>query len=260
MVPILTYHSVGRLNPILDTPIEKFESHLKAFAEKGYTSVTLSDLVALISSRKTLPAKTLVLTFDDGYKAFHSEAWPLLKKYGFTATVFLISDYCGKDNRWIGQPDSVPTAPLLTWDEVALLSKEGCEFGGHTSNHLPLSTISGERLTRELVQSKERIQEATNKDVTTFAYPYGDTTGDAVREVQKHYQGAVSTDLGISSSESNPYLLPRIDSYYLTQEWIDNLEKPWFRPYLGFRQMLRRAKRMVQPDWQPDEYRNLSMN
>lgn len=260
MVPILTYHSVGRLNPILDTPIEKFEQHLNAFAERGFKTITLSQLVQLMKAKSTLPEKSFVLTFDDGYRTFYTDAWPLLQKYGFNATVFLITDFCGKDNQWVGQPASVPRAPLLSWGEVEELAKAGCEFGGHTSTHRPLSTLSGQKLQDELVKSKAKIMEVTGQSASTFAYPYGDTSGDAISAVQQHYEGAVSTDLGICKLSSNKYLLPRIDSYYLTQEWIDNLEQPWFSPYLSFRQMLRRVKRVFQPDWQPDEYRDAGKN
>jgi peptidoglycan/xylan/chitin deacetylase (PgdA/CDA1 family) len=260
MVPIITYHSVGRLNPILDTPVEKFEQHLKSFAEKGYKSITVSDLVRLMNAKKSLPDKTFVLTFDDGYKTFFTDAWPLLKKYGFNATVFLITDFCGKDNQWVGQPASVPKAPLLSWPEISELATEGCQFGGHTLTHRPLSTLSAEQVQAELVQSKTKIMEITKQDASIFAYPYGDTNNDAVKAVRDHYEGAVSTDLGICGLDSDKYLLPRIDSYYLTQGWIDNLDKPWFRPYLGFRQTLRRVKRIFQPDWQPNEYRDAGKN
>ncbi len=260
MVPILTYHSVGTLNPILDTPVEKFEQHLKYFAERGYNTITASKLVQLIKAKSPLPEKSFVLTFDDGYRTFHTDAWPLLQKYGFNATVFLITDFCGKDNQWVGQPASVPKAPLLSWSEVEELAKQGCEFGGHTLTHRPLSTLSGEKLVDELVKSKAKIMEVTGQDASIFAYPYGDTSGDAISAVRQHYDGAVSTDLGICRLNSDKYLLPRIDSYYLTQEWIDNLEKPWFPPYLGFRQALRRVKRVFQPDWQPDEYRDAGKN
>ncbi len=260
MIPILTYHSVGRLNPVLDTPVEKFEQQLKAFAESGYKTVTVSQLVRLINAKSPLPDKSFVLTFDDGYQSFHTDAWPLLKKYGFNATVFLITDFCGKDNQWLGQPASVPKAALLTWDEVEELAEQGCEFGGHTLTHRPLSTLSADQLLDELVQSKAKIMEVTGQDASIFAYPYGDTNGDAVKAVQQHYEGAVSTNLGICGLNSDKYLLPRIDSYYLTQAWIDNLDKPWFRPYLGFRQALRKVRRLFQPDWQPDEYRDASKN
>ncbi|HEY9734084.1 MAG TPA: polysaccharide deacetylase family protein [Drouetiella sp.] len=260
MVPIITYHSIGTLNPVLDTPTERFEQHLKAFFERGYKTITVSNLVQLMKAGTPLPEKTFVITFDDGYRTFYTDAWALLKRYGFNATVFLITDFCGKDNQWIGQPASVPRAPLMTWDEIEELASQGCEFGGHTQTHRPLSTLSPQSLQEELVKSRAKIEEITGQSAAIFAYPYGDTSGDAIAAVQEHYEGAVSTDLGICKKNSNKYLLPRIDSYYLTDEWIANLEQPWFSPYLGFRQMLRRVKRIFQPDWTPDEYRNADKN
>lgn len=260
MIPIITYHSVGRVNPVLDTPVEVFEEHLAAFASRGYKTISASHLVQLLKTRQTLPEKSFVLTFDDGYQTFYTEAWPLLKKFNFNATVFLITDFCGKDNQWKGQPASVPRAPLMTWAEIEELAQQGCEFGGHTLSHRPLSTLAGDELVSELHECKAKIMEVTGQDSSVFAYPYGDTGGGAVAAVRNCYDGAVSTDLGICNPSSNTYLLPRIDSYYLTQSWIDNLDKPWFAPYLGFRQMLRRVKRIFQPDWQPDEYRNISIN
>lgn len=260
MVPIITYHSVGDLNPVLDTPLEKFDAQLKAFAQHGYKSVSASHLVALIKQNEPLPEKTIVITFDDGYQSFYSQAWPALKRFGFGATVFLITDFCGKDNQWVGQPKSVPKAPLLTWSQIEELAQEGCEFGGHTKTHHPLSTLSPAAMLDELVQSKERIKKATGQSASIFAYPYGDASPEAIKVVQEHYEGAVSTNLGLVNARAPLYLLPRIDSYYLTESWISNFENPLFNQYLAFRQALRKVRRVFQPDWQPHEYQDVRSN
>jgi len=249
-VPVITYHAVGNVASPLWTPIDVFEAHLTAFAQSGYRTVTLADLVARLHRGEPLPENSLVITFDDGYESVYTDAWRRLRSHGFGATVFLISDYCGRDNRWSGQPDSVPVAPLLKWEQVKALAAEGCEFGAHTRSHPSLPTLPLEAAVAEILTSQQDIQVRTGQAARIFAYPYGVTNSAVTEMVRQHFDGAVGTDLDLVQTHTNPYLLARIDAYYLSASWIPRMHSSLFQHYLGMRQKLRSVRRYLYPDWQ----------
>ena len=116
-VPIITYHAIGDVPSPLWTTIETFEAHLAAFANCGYRTTSLANLLNLLRQGEPLPEDTIVITFDDGYESVYQHARSRLKHYGFTATVFLITDRCGLTNQWHGQPSSVPVENLLSWSK-----------------------------------------------------------------------------------------------------------------------------------------------
>lgn len=251
MIPIITYHAVGDGPPPLWTPARMFESHLAAFAAHGLRTVTLEAAITLLRDRPTLPTDVIVITFDDGYESIYREAWPRLRAYGFGATVFLISGYCGRDNRWPSQPASVPTAPLLRWDQVSAMAEAGCEFGAHTRSHPSLPTLSPAEAEDELKGSKQEIETRIGQAVRTFAHPYGATSAGVQDMVRHYFDVAVSTELGLAHRQSDPYWLPRLDSYYLTPGMIAHLHSRSFRWYLKLRQLARSLRRRLRSDWQP---------
>jgi len=249
-VPIITYHAIGDKNSPLWTPVEVFEEHIKTLWEHGWRTITLGELIAKIRSGKNLKEKTCVLTFDDGYESVYNLAWPQLQKYKFTATVFLITSYCGKTNQWPGQPDTVPEEKLLNWNQVKELSKGGIEFGAHTRSHASLTSLTPDRLIEELASSKESIERNTGKPCRVFAYPYGDYSSAVVNFVRRFFDGAVGTNLGSVDDTSSLYMLPRIDAYYLNPRWIPQLQRNRFKEYLRLRQAMRSIRRLVYPDYQ----------
>jgi peptidoglycan/xylan/chitin deacetylase (PgdA/CDA1 family) len=248
-VPIVTYHAVGDVPNVLWTRTKDFEEHLATFARHGLKTISLGQLADLLARRKPLPKDSFVITFDDGYESVYNDAWPLMKKYGFTATVFLITDFMGKDNHWPGQPPAVPKANLLTWQHVAELAKDGWEFGPHTRSHVALSTVTPAIAVEQLSSSQAAITEHTGQPAKVFAYPYGDTNQSVVDIVKQYCNSAVGTSLGLADVNSNPYLLPRIDSYYLTPGWIAAIHSSRFKQYLKLRQALRTVRRLVYPDY-----------
>jgi len=250
-VPIITYHAIGDVPSPLWTTIETFEAHLAAFARCGYRTTSLANLLNLLRQGQPLPAKTIVITFDDGYESVYQHARSLLDCYGFTATVFLITDRCGLTNQWHGQPSSVPVEALLSWEQIQELAAEGYEFGAHTRSHLSLSTVLPEIAAAEMSISQQQIQAQIAQDVRVFAYPYGSTNPAITSLAQQYFDGVVGTDLGFVDSESDPYLLNRIDAYYLSPAWIFHLYSSTFQRYLNLRQMLRFLRRSFRSDWRP---------
>jgi peptidoglycan/xylan/chitin deacetylase (PgdA/CDA1 family) len=248
-VPIITYHGIGDKGAPLWTSVETFNDHMKALSDNGWRTITLGEMIARIRSGKNFKEKTCVLTFDDGYESVYSLAWPVLQRYKFTATVFLITGHCGKTNQWPGQPDTVAVENLLSWEQVRELSANSIEFGAHTSSHASLTNLTPDKLVEELANSKEAIERHTGTPCKVFAYPYGDFNSAVVNFVRRFFVGAVGTNLGFADDTSSLYMLPRIDAYYLNARWIPQLQRKRFKEYLRLRQAMRSIRRLVYPDY-----------
>jgi peptidoglycan/xylan/chitin deacetylase (PgdA/CDA1 family) len=233
------------------TSVESFQQQLQAFARNGFKTISLSEAISGLKGEQAMPAKPLVLTFDDGYASVAEQAWEHLAHCGFTATVFLVTDYCGKTNYWPGQPRTMPEMPLLSWKQIEELSAGGCEFGAHTKDHSALPLLTKEAIAKQLSASRDAIRLRTGQSANTFAYPYGVTDAKTIAITSEYFDGAVGTALGIASEKNNLFLLPRIDSYYLNTFWIERLHTQTFAQYIKFRQILRTTKRLVQPDYVP---------
>jgi peptidoglycan/xylan/chitin deacetylase (PgdA/CDA1 family) len=248
-VAIITYHALGDFSSPLFVSAPTFESHLDALVKSGRHTVTLGAVANCLQNGEPLPENAVVLTFDDGYESVYTSAWPRLKERGFIATLFLISDYCGRNNRWPGQPPSVPVCSLMTWEHAAEMAHSGCELGAHTRTHPALPTLSLSQLEDEIVGSQEAVQTNIGQAVRVFAAPYGVTTPTAENIVRKNFDGAVSTQLGTANLQSNPYRMERVDAHYLTPNFVRKLDSPLFQPYLRLRQALREVRRTFRPDW-----------
>ena len=254
-VPILAYHAIDSAPSPTFTPPEVFESQLKALADNGWQSVTFGALLAAWRDGKSLPEKAVVITFDDGYASVYESAWARLRDYGFSATVFLITDFVGRDNQWRGQGKDVPARPLLTWEQIGTLAAQGCEFSAHTRTHPPLTTQSRHKIEAQMQDSADAITQRLGQPTRTFCYPYG-AVNTMVRDIAAGiFDGAVTTRLGTAGERDDLLLLPRIDAYYLTPEVISRLDSVPTRAYLNARNLLRRVKRLWQPDWSPEAVR-----
>lgn len=249
-VPIVTYHSVSDPGSPLSTPPGEFEEHLRAFAASGYRTVTMAELLRWLGAGRRPPADALVITFDDGYQSVYREARPRLEAWNFTACVFLVSDHCGGTTRWPGQPASVPASPLMDWDEVQALVRDGWELGAHTRTHPPLTTLAPAAIEDEVAGSQDTIRGRTGQPVTAFAYPYGAVNAGVSEIVRRHFAGAVTTRLGLVKRQCDPYYLPRIDAYYLEPRHIPHLRAPLYRRYLSARQAGRTVRRLFRQDWE----------
>ena len=138
--------------------------------ESSFHVIPLRTIIKCIRKNQLFPSRAVAITFDDGFKSVYDVAYPILKEFGFHATVFLVSGYCGRNNRWNGQPHRVPTLELLSWEEIGEMANTGIDFGAHTMSHPDLSTIRFEQAIEEIVNSKSTIQKYLGTDVSFFAY------------------------------------------------------------------------------------------
>jgi glycosyltransferase involved in cell wall biosynthesis/peptidoglycan/xylan/chitin deacetylase (PgdA/CDA1 family) len=212
-LPILMYHRVAPTgSPALATfriTPEAFEGQLRYLQQAGFYSVTLADWQAAVAARRPLPGRAVVFTFDDGTQDFYEYAYPLLKKYGFTATVFLVADLIGKSNLW--DADYGEEVPLMGWKEILQLRDEGVQFGSHSASHRRLTSLSAAEIRQEGIRSRTILEQGLGVAVTVFAYPFGGfdaAVEDAIGACG--YTIGLSVKAGVSRFQDRPLALPRI--------------------------------------------------
>jgi peptidoglycan/xylan/chitin deacetylase (PgdA/CDA1 family) len=217
-VPVLMYHRIcedpeAGVSPYykVNTSPLVFRQHLRYLAEKGYRTVDLTEVSGLLTRGEPLVPKTVVITFDDGFRDFYTEAWPALREQHFTATVFLPTAYIHEKRR------SFKGAECLTWEEVRELRKAGIEFGSHTVSHPELRRLSLLEVERELRDSKDQMEQQLSEQVTAFAYPYAfpQDIPEFARAlhgllVQAGYTCCATTEIGRVKAGDDPFRLKRL--------------------------------------------------
>lgn len=200
--PVIYYHSIKTIpNNELGMPPEEFEKQISYLAEHGYHSISSQQLYNYYYNKGSLPSRPIMITFDDGYMDNYTTAFPILKKYGFTATVFLIVKKVGDPN-------------CLTWKEVKELDQEGWDIQSHTLTHPDLTKISSHLLEQELVDSKAILEKELGKPIQFFAYPSGKHNDAVVQGVKNAgYLMAFSTLKGWTDEKMNPFLVHRVYCY-----------------------------------------------
>jgi hypothetical protein len=146
-IPVLNYHRVAdNVNNPLTLSTEEFNEQMDYLYQHGYKDITPDDLLSYLQHGTALPDKSVLITFDDGYRDTYTNAYPILKKYGFTASVFLITDVVGH-NDW-----------YLNWEQVKEMHQAGFVISSHTLSHVPLTTVSPGEALLQLQKSKEGIE------------------------------------------------------------------------------------------------------
>jgi peptidoglycan/xylan/chitin deacetylase (PgdA/CDA1 family) len=206
-VPILTYHHIGllpagadRLRKGLTTSPRRFEQHLAYFAENGIVPITLDDLLYALAQGAPLPEKRVILTIDDGYDDVYEYAFPLLAKYGFTATLFIPTGFI--DN---GMPG------YMTWPEIEEMARAGHDIQPHTKDHIDLRRHRRATLVYQILGSKQTVEAHTGRIARWFSYPGGAYDDNAIAMLKEmNFWGAVSTDAGVVQSLEDIYVLKRL--------------------------------------------------
>jgi peptidoglycan/xylan/chitin deacetylase (PgdA/CDA1 family)/GT2 family glycosyltransferase len=213
-LPILMYHRIATSGPESLAPYRvapaAFEQQLRFLQAAGYYSVTLEQWREAAAGLRTLRGKPILLTFDDGYRDFATDAWPLLSRYGFGALVLLVTDRVGGQSEWDRPFGEV--FPLMGWEEILALQHDGCEFGAHTVAHPPLTSLDPAGIVREVAGARAVLERRLGRPVRTIAYPYGDFD-----PIVRHLTGACGFVFGLTCHSapaqwSHPLLeLPRLE-------------------------------------------------
>jgi len=218
IVPILMYHSISdTAEPGVSayyktsTSPARFEQQMRWLTKAGFRSVDLEEGLRLAQRGIEKQEKIAVITFDDGFRNFYDSAFPVLKKYGHTATMFLSTAFLG-DKR-----QSFKNKECLTWQEVRELRATGVRFGSHTVSHPVLYKKSWQEIKNELAASKENLERALGEKITSFAYPYAFPQHDRqfVEKFQEllrqlGYRSCATTMIGRMRTGDNPFCLKRL--------------------------------------------------
>ena len=217
-IPILMYHSIsenleGYRSAYFHTCTRPrvFREHLRWLAHNDYKTLGLGEAVRHLAEGARTAEKLVVLTFDDGFEDFYTEAFPILGTFGYTATVFLPTAYIGDT------PREFNGTTCLTWSQVRELQRAGVEFGSHTVTHPQLRTLPAADIHRELRSSKQEIEDHLGGPVASFSYPYAFPEADrAFRQtlrgmlVEAGYENGVSTIVGTADPLSDRLFLERL--------------------------------------------------
>ena len=223
-VPVLAYHKFSRngTHDAMTVREADFEAQMRFLRDNGYRVIPLDDLFDFLRFRRQIPARSVVITFDDGWRSVYDIAWPILKKYGYPATLFVYTDLI------------VGSRETLSWDQVRELSRNGFDIQCHSKTHRYLGRKERkesfrdyfENVRKEIVESAKIIRKHTGRDVKYLAYPYGDTNAlVAAMTRQEGYRVAFTVERESAPSFSNDYRVGRAMIYgsFNLEEFRNNL-------------------------------------
>ena len=206
VVPVLAYHNFSHTHRAkMKILARTFESQMRYLRDNGFQVIPLDHLYEFLAYQRPLPPKAVVITIDDGWRAIHDIAAPILQRFGYPATIFVYTDF-------IGGPQA------MSWDQVRALSTQGFDIQCHSKSHRNL-TQPGEgenfaqffkALEAEVVSAKRQIEAQLKTRCKYMAYPYGKTNALVVAMLQKHgYSGGLTVQRGSNAFDGNPYRVKR---------------------------------------------------
>ncbi|MFX0124538.1 MAG: polysaccharide deacetylase family protein [Candidatus Hodarchaeota archaeon] len=205
-LPILMYHEVSdppekkrvirNTNPAYSLSVAQFSEQMEYLYENGYKTLSLNKLIDYPSSNHE---NNLIITFDDGWANNYTNAFPILMKWGLTATIFVITGCIGRPR-------------YLDWNQLEEMNKEGISIQSHTCSHRPLTVLENHEILYELQGSKKSIEEHLDKRVDFLSVPHGMINQKVIDLAQAvGYKAILTSEPGYSHSYDNPAILRRIN-------------------------------------------------
>jgi peptidoglycan/xylan/chitin deacetylase (PgdA/CDA1 family) len=208
-VPILCYHRFGSGSSKMIVSPAQFEAQLDWLANNHYRVISLDELAQFLAGRAAVPQRSVVITFDDGYESVHRHAFPALKKHGFTATLFVYTDFVGARD-------------ALSWAQLQELASSGViDIQAHSKTHRNLiERAPGEsdaayrqNIDTELRQPRTALERRLGTKgvrVRHFAFPFGDANELVMQTLQQQrYELAVTVNAGGNAFYADPMMLRR---------------------------------------------------
>lgn len=223
-LPILMYHYIrhppsiraDRLGYNLSVSPADFAAQMDWLYAKGYHPVDFNDVRAYFAGAQPMPAKPVVITFDDGYADLYTTAYPILAGHGFKAVAYIVSGF-------VGQPRYVTASQLLQMD------RSGIEIASHTVDHADLARSAPATVMHQLVDSKHWLERLIGHPVLDFAYPSGQFNAGVVAEAKAAgYSTAVTTLTSVDHSLADRYTWTRVrvSGGETLVEFVKNLGTP----------------------------------
>lgn len=220
-VVVLNYHKIDNMNISLSVLPKDFEAQMAYLKENDFHAITPEELYSALSGNTELPENPVLITFDDGYEDNYVNAYPILKKYGFKGTIFVITSFLDKNMK-----------NYITWDQAAEMDASGIiSIQSHTVTHRSMTELSDDQLRRELVDSKEAIETHLHKKVNFIAYPTGTYNLHIAQLVKESgYEGAFTIKYGNVDKASNLYALERVPVFHTENTFKSFLERIQYIP------------------------------
>jgi len=221
-IPILTYHQIA-VAPQRGAPYRSLYVHPRAFARQmavlsalGVQVLGMGQLLPYL--RGQLRGRIVGLTFDDGYVNNLLNAAPVLKRYGFGATVYAVSARLGRDNNW-DAAKGIASTPLMDAAQLRAWQDAGLEVGAHTRHHVSLTAVDAVQQHDEIVGARAELEAVLDRPVDHFCYPYGDFDAAVVQQaVMAGYQTATTTRRGRARAGDDLFRLRRVP--VLRSTWL----------------------------------------
>lgn len=208
---ILLYHRIVVAEPHgeaakLACSARMLAAHMAALLDSGYSPVNLDQACAWLKSKDGLPGRPVVITLDDGYRDNCDVALPVLRRFGVPAGVFVATASIGRSSAW-----TTVRHPMLSWEQMRAMASMGVWFGAHTVNHVRLTQLPPALAGREIIGSRQVLEEQLAMPVHHFAYPYGDHDKRVQASVRAAgFKTGLSTTAGLNRESSDPYALFRV--------------------------------------------------
>jgi peptidoglycan/xylan/chitin deacetylase (PgdA/CDA1 family) len=247
LTSILMYHSVSDRGGATAIAPGVFAMQMRVLAGSGVPVLSMDDWLAAREAG-SLPPRSVVITFDDGFQDFADEAWPVMRPLGFRPIIYLPTGFVGRAEGWRGIAD--PPRALMNWKAIAGLAQEGVLFGSHTISHPDLTGLTPERLIEEIAVARQDVEARLGGECRHFAPPYGLSNRVVRAAVKGAHRTSVGTRLGEAGTADDLFDLPRIEMFYFTDErrWRDHLAGRG-GAYLAARRSLRWIKGRLAAPW-----------
>ena len=211
----LMYHVIGQAKDPREArfccPPSTFRSHLEMLRDSGWRVISTKELVAALHHGLPLPAKSVILTFDDGTACTFDVAAPIMCEFGYTASVFMVSGLIGRENLWM-RADGLPRRPMLSVSQHREHDAAGFDIGSHTVDHVKLADLPLEQCEFQLRASKLSLEDVLGHPVRHFAFPYGSCDEERSKLVRSvGFDAAFTTRWGKINTKSSAYSLRRVE-------------------------------------------------
>lgn len=189
----------------------RFLAHMHALKRRGYHAVSIDQFWRWYTRQDSLPEKSFLLTFDDGYLDVYQNAAPVLKELDWPATVFLVSSRLGQQDDWCAD-ENATRYPLMNPTQVQELMRQGFTFHSHSRTHADLPQLDDTALRDQLAGAKQELENTLGNDVAFLAYPYGRHDERVVGAAKAAgYRGSFSVLSGFNRPEEDRFRIRRLD-------------------------------------------------
>ena len=218
---VLNYHKVDNENISLSVLPKDFDRQMKYLKDNNFHTITMDEMYAALTEGAELPENPVVITFDDGYDDNYKYAYPILKKYGFKGTIFVITSFLDR-----GQPG------YITWGQAQEMESSGViNIESHTVTHSSMTEQTDEQLRFEMAESKRDIEQRLGKTVGFIAYQTGTFNLHIASLVKEAvYKGAFTIKYGNVDRASNLYALERVPIFHTEDTYRSFLERLQYVP------------------------------